>query len=106
MRGSCEMPRAAVGQVVAIYRRDDDVLQPKPRHRLRDSARFVGVERTHFAVRDRAVRTITRAHVAHEHEGRRAMRKAFADIRAARLLADGMQLEPGEYRLGAEVFGR
>jgi hypothetical protein len=100
------MRRAAVGQVVAIDRGDDYMLQAKPRDRLGDSARFVDVQRTHLAVRDRTVRAITRAHVAHQHEGGRAMRKAFADIRTARFLANRMQLELAENRLGPKVLRR
>ena len=93
--GRGEMSRAAVGQVVAIDRGDDHVVQAQARDRLGDSARLVGIERTHFAMRDRAVGTIARAHVAHQHEGGRAMREAFADIRAARFLADRMQPQLG-----------
>ena len=36
---------AAVGQVVAVHRGDDDVLQPEPGHGVGDAERFVGVER-------------------------------------------------------------
>ena len=105
-RGGGKMRGAAVGQIVAIDRRHHDVLQAQPRDRLRDPARLVGIERAHLAVRDRAVRAIARAYVAHQHEGGGAMRKAFADIRAARLLADRMQLQLAENRFGAKIFGR
>src|SRR3984885_14529947 len=104
MSGSCEMRGAAVGQVVAIDRGDNDMLQAESRYGLCYSARLVGVERAHLAVRDRPIRTIARAHIAHQHEGRGTMRKAFANVGAACFLADGMQLQLGENRLGAEVL--
>ena len=100
------MRRAAIGQIVVIDRRDDHVVQAQARNRLGDTPRLVGIERTHFAMRDRAVGAITRAHVAHQHEGGRTMREALADIRTARLLADRMQPQLGQQRLGAEVLGR
>src|SRR5215469_7195406 len=82
------------------------MLQTQPRDRGGDSSRLVSVKRADLAVCDRAVRAIARTHVAHQHEGGGAMRKAFADIRAARFLADRMQLELGENSLGAKVLGR
>src|SRR5260370_15481301 len=82
------------------------MLQAGPSDSLSDSARLVGVERANFAVRDRAVGAIACAYIAHQHEGRGAMRKAFADIRAARFLANRMQFQLAENRLGAEVLRR
>ena len=87
------MGRATVPQVVAINRCHYHVLKPEARHRVRDTPRLVWVERTHLAMSNRAVRAIACAHVAHQHEGRGAMRETLADIGTARFLADGVQLE-------------
>jgi len=42
-------------------------------------------------VADVAERTTTGADVAHDHEGRRALAEAFADVRAGGLFADRVQ---------------
>src|SRR5262245_24390957 len=54
--------------------------------------RFVRIGRERPAVRDVAERAAARADVAEDHEGRRALAEAFGDVRAGRLLADGVQL--------------
>ena len=43
--GAREVFCAAVGEIVAIDRRDDDVLKPQLRDRIADLRRFVAVER-------------------------------------------------------------
>ena len=83
---------AAVAQVVAVDRGDDDVLQLECRDRLGQVGRLVHVQRIRAAVADVAERAAPGALVTHDHEGRGALAEAFADVRAARLLADGVQL--------------
>src|SRR5271166_506370 len=76
------------------------------RDRLRHTLWFVGIQWARFPVRDRAVWTIAGAHIAQQHEGRGAVRKALADVRTTRLLAHRMESELGENRLGPEIFRR
>ena len=87
-----EVRRAAVAQVVAVDAGDDDVLQLQRRDRLGQVHRLVGVERIGPAVADVAERAAPRALVAHDHEGRRALAEALADVRARRFLAHRVQL--------------
>ena len=58
----------------------------------RQVARLLGVERIGPAVRHVAERAAARAQVAHDHEGGGAVAEAFADVRARRFLAHGVQL--------------
>ena len=84
---------AAVCLVVAIDRRNHRVLEAHGLHRLGDSPRLIEVELGRLAMRDRAVRARARADVAENHERRRAVVPAFADVRAMRVLAHGIQLQ-------------
>jgi hypothetical protein len=84
--------RAAVRQVVAVDARDDDVRQPHALGRRGDLAGLQRVERlAALAARDRAVAAGARARVAHDLERGRAAAPALADVRAAGLLAHGVQ---------------
>ena len=84
-----EMSRAAIGEVVAIDGRDDDVREPHRRGRLGEAKRLERVGRRLGLARvDVAVPARARAGVAEDLEGRRAASPALADVRAARLLAD------------------
>ena len=58
------------------------------------------------AVGDRAVRAGARADVAENHERGGAVVPAFADVRAARFLADRVQVQLAHQRLEAQVVGR
>ena len=64
-----EMPRAAVGQVVAVDRGDDDVVEAQLGHRIGDAGRLVRIERARHAGRDVAEGAGPRAGVAHDHHG-------------------------------------
>ena len=98
------MSRAAVGDVVAVDGGDDDVLQLHLLGRLGDAQRLQRVGRcvrpagVHVAVAARA-----RAGVAEDLEGRRAAAPALGDVGAARLLADGVELQPVQELLHVEV---
>jgi hypothetical protein len=104
--GRGEMGGAAVGQIVAIDRSDDDVLQAEALDGGGDAPRLIGIERAGAPMDDGAVGTIARADIAHEHEGGGAMRETFADIRTACFLADRMEFELGQQRARTQVFGR
>ena len=83
---------AAVGDVVAVDRGDDDVLQAHLRGRLREAERLERVgRRARLARVDVAVAARARAGVAEDLERRRAAAPALGDVRAARLLADRVQ---------------
>ena len=91
---SAKMPDAAVRQIVAIDRRDDDVVRG-PASRTASATRR-GSSRSsvgRLAVRHGAVAAGARADVAEDHERGRAVVPALADVRAVRLLADGVQPE-------------
>ena len=88
-----KMFRAAVLQVIARHRRDDDVPQPHPPRRLGHAHRLVGFQRERFGRADRAKAAGARAAVAGDHEGGRAFAPAFPMVRAFGAFADGVQLQ-------------
>ena len=95
---------APVGDVVAVDRRDDDVLELHLRRRLRDAERLERVgRRLGLAGVDVAVAAGAGARVAEDLERRRAASPALGDVRAARLLADRVQREPVHELLHVEV---
>ena len=99
-----EVAGAAVGDVVAVDGRDDDVLQLHLRGGLADPERLERVRRVlGLAGVDVAVAAGARARVAEDLEGRGAAPPALGDVRAARLLADGVQREPVQQLLDVEV---
>ena len=95
---------AAVGEVVAVDGRDDDVGEPHLRgglgepERLERIGRPVGLAGVHVAVPARP-----RAGVPEDLEGRRPAAPALADVRAARLLADRVQAPLAHEALDLEV---
>src|SRR5690606_24137755 len=94
---------AAVGQVVAVDRRQHDVLQVHELDGPRRVLGLVGVEPAARVARvDGAELTRARADVAHQHDRGRAVRPALADVRAHRLLADGR--EPVRAHRGAQLL--
>ena len=58
-----------------------------------DVTRFVGIERARLAFADGAESAMACADVAAEHEGRSAIGPALKNVRTARFLADGVQVE-------------
>ena len=82
-----EMLGAAVGEIVAIDRGDDDMGEAELAGRLRDMLRLGGIERAGQPGLDVAEGAGARAGVAHDHEGGVLLVPALADVRAARLLA-------------------
>ena len=98
--------RTAIRQVVAIHRGDDGVLQRHLFDGFADAARLVDVERGRLAVRHRAVGAGARADVAEDHERGRAVMPALADVGAAGVLADRVQLEVAHDAAQAQVILR
>ncbi|MPL92900.1 hypothetical protein SDC9_39024 [bioreactor metagenome] len=87
-----KMLGAAILEIVTVDRGDDDMLQPERLHRMGDAARLEHIKRIGPAGRDVAEGTAAGADLAHDHHRGVALAPAFADIRAARLFADGDQL--------------
>ena len=101
-----EHRRAAVGEIVAVDRRDHGMAQPHRLDRVGDPRRLRHVELARPPVRDGAVRAGARADVAQDHERRRAVVPALADVGAARLLADGVELQLLHQPLEAQIVLR
>ena len=108
-----EMLGAAIREVVAIDRRDDDVIEAHLPDGFGDARRLVGIERHRHAGRDVAEGAGAGADLAHDHEGGVLLVPALADIRAAGFLADrheivglndaaGFGVSPGVRRLDAD----
>ena len=85
-----KMLGAAVAQIVAVYRGDNDVAQIHGGHAGGEMLRLFGIERVGAAVADVAEGAAAGADVAHNHEGGGAAAEAFADIGAAGLFAHGV----------------
>ncbi len=98
------MAGAAVGDVVAVDRGDDDVLQAHLGGRVREAKRLERIRRVlGFAGMDVAVAARAGAGIAEDLEGRGATSPALGDIRAARLLADRVQRLPVDQLLDVEI---
>src|SRR5438552_12222826 len=91
--GPGEDRRPAVFQLVAVDGGDDRVLEAHPLHGLRDSDRLTQVEHIRAAGLHGAEAAGPGAGVAQDHEGGGACFPALADVGAARLLTDRVQLE-------------
>ena len=83
---------SAIVKIVAIDGRYDGMGKPQLFDRLGDAGGLGGIECAGEPGPDIAEGAGTRASVAHDHEGRVFFLPAFADIGAARLLADGHEL--------------
>ncbi len=79
--------RAAIGQIVAIDRGDDDVRKAQLGDRLRHVLGLGRIERLRQPRRHVAEGAGARAGVAHDHHGGVALLPALADVGAGRLLA-------------------
>ena len=100
-----EMGRAAVGEVVAIHRGHHDVLQAQLLDHQGHVARLFRVEQIGLALADGAKAAAAGTDVSEDQKGRRAMPPALADIRAARLLANRVEVVLPQDMLEAEVVG-
>ena len=94
------MVRAAIGQIVAIDAGDDDVAEVHVTRHAGDVGGLGGIEAhvmlagVEFA--DAAEAAAAGAELAEDHEGGGAAMEALVDIGAARLLADGVEIELAE----------
>ena len=104
--GVGEMLRAAVGEIVAVDRGDDDMGQAELGGGFADMGGLVGVERARQPGLDVAEGAGARAGVAHDHEGGVLLLPALADIRAAGLLAHGVQAVGAHDRVRVGVARR
>ena len=83
---------AAVGKIIAIDRRDDDMIETEFFDGQRHVARFFGIERLRFAFINGAKTATASAGVAEDQKRRGFVTPALADIRTARLFADGVEI--------------
>ena len=83
---------AAVGKIVAIDRRDDDMIETEFFDGQRHVARLFGIERQRLAFVDGAKTAAARAGVAENQKRRGLVAPALADIRTARLLTDRVKI--------------
>jgi hypothetical protein len=95
-----EMIRAAVFQIIARDRGDDDVLQSHPAHGLGDTLRFVFLQGKRLGGSHRAKPAGAGATFARDHHCRRSLAPAFPAVRALRALAHRVQPQIGDERLG------
>ena len=80
--------------------------EPHARHGLGHARRLRGVELGGPSMRHRAVGARPRAHVAEDHERRRAVVPALPDVGAAGVLAHGVQLQLLHDALQPDEVGR
>src|SRR5581483_4466224 len=92
-RGGRKVRCAAVGQIVTVDGGDDHVPQSEPFDGARDALGLVPIDRLRPPMAHRAEATVSRAHGAEEHHGRRAVAPAFPDVGAMGFLAHRVQAE-------------
>src|ERR1700683_367774 len=81
----------AVVKVVAVDRGDNHMRQSELKSRLGDVLRLGRIEGARKRGLDVAERASAGAGIAHDHEGGVLFLPAFADVRAGRLLANGVE---------------
>src|SRR6185312_12972077 len=104
--GAGELRGAAVGQIVAIDRGNDDVVEAELRHRLADARRLMRIEQIGPPGRDIAEGAGAGADAAEDHYRGMTFLPALADIRAGRFLAYGVELERAHQVARLAVFRR
>ena len=95
---------AAVGKVVARYRRYDDVLQAESEGRLGNALWFIVLNIERFTTWHGAEAARTGANVAKHHESGGAARVAFGPIRTAGILADRFEVELTEQAVRERIL--
>jgi hypothetical protein len=75
-------------------------------HRLCNVTRLFRIKVTRLPLADGAKTAMSRADVAAQHESRRAVRPALKDIRTARFLTDGVQIQPFDELQNLILIGR
>ena len=101
--GGGEDPRAAVGQIVAVHRGDHHVLQAELAHGVSHAFGLLTILPGGLAMSHRAVSAVSRADIAEDHERRRRVLPALADVRAMCLLAHGVQVPLPHQALQSDV---
>ena len=86
-------PAPSSGQIVAVDRRDDGVLQAQLLDGLCHVLGLERVDRARGALGHRAETAVARAHVAQDHEGRGTLAPALVDVGAARFLAHRVEVQ-------------
>jgi hypothetical protein len=97
---------AAVGEIVAVNRGHDRVLQAQARDRLGDSRRFGRIQFVRPAVGHGAICASPRTYIAEDHERRRTVMPALTDVGAVRVLAHGVEFEIAHDSLEPDVVVR
>ena len=92
--------RPAIGNIVAGDGCDDDMLEFHPANGLGDTLGLVLFQRERLGRVDRAESAGSGATVTGNHHGRSAAAPAFPAIRALGTLADSVQAEIRDHRLG------
>ena len=100
--GPSEVICAAVLQIVARDRGDDDVFQFHPAYRFGHALRLIFFQGKRFRRRDCAKSAGAGAAIACNHHCRRALAPAFPSIRALRALANRVQSQIGNQRFGGK----
>ena len=96
---------AAVGEVVAVDRGDHDVLEAEIAHGARNPLGLLAILPGRTAVGDRAVAAVPRAHVAEDHERRRRVFPALADVRTVRFFTHRVQVGVAHQALEPQIIG-
>ena len=100
------MAGPAIGQIVAVDRGDDDVLQPHFSHGIGNILRFLRVDLARHARLHVAKGAGAGADIAQDHHGRVLFGPALTNIWAGGLFAHGGQRQPAHQRLGFGKAGR
>ena len=96
---------AAVGEIVAVDGRHDEILPAQIAHGFGHAQRFEPVDLSaRITGLDVAETAAARAEIAQDHDRRRSRAPAFRHIRTGRLFADRMQRERIDPRLDALVL--
>ena len=97
--------RAAVGQVVAVDRGDDDMLEAELGRGDRDMLGLERIDRARHPRLDVAEGAGAGAGVAEDHHRGVLLGPALADVRAGRFLAHGGEVEPAHQLAGLGEAG-
>src|SRR5262245_56351595 len=99
------MISTAVGKIIAIDGSDDDMIKSEVFDNQGDVARFFRIQCERFALVDGAKTAAARAGITKNQESRSFVAPAFADIRAAGLLANRVEIFLPQDALQAKVVG-
>src|SRR5262249_33958467 len=98
------MTRAAIGQVVAIYGGDDDVVEAEISHHQGNVAGFLGIKSKGLPLIDGAKAAAPRTGVSQDQKRRGFIAPALADVGAARLFTNRVEIFLPQDALEPEVI--